>query len=161
MFNLLPRVPAIEQVEMPLIYAGAKDRRKRAMEALEILGISHRANHRPNELSGGQQQRVAIARALVTNPALILADEPTGNLDSRSGEELMALLQRLNRERGITIVLVTHEREIALHARRIVHIRDGHIVQDEIVERPVKADDILAELPAEEEDEEEETPAPR
>ncbi|HEY3116878.1 MAG TPA: ABC transporter ATP-binding protein, partial [Chloroflexota bacterium] len=161
MFNLLPRVPAIEQVEMPLIYAGAKDRRKRAMEALEILGISHRANHRPNELSGGQQQRVAIARALVTNPALILADEPTGNLDTRSGEELMALLQRLNRERGITIVLVTHERDISLHARRIVHIRDGHIVEDETVEQPIKAEDILAELPAEEADEEEETLALR
>ena len=153
-FNLLARTSALENVELPLIYAAnghrSKDREDKARRCLEMVGLAGREDHMPSQLSGGQQQRVAIARALVTNPALILADEPTGNLDTRSGEELMALLQRLNRERSITIVLVTHEREIALHAGRIVHIRDGHIVEDETVEQPVDANDILAALPPEE-----------
>src|SRR5207237_2617272 len=109
MFNLLARVPAVEQVQLPLLYSGAKNKRELAVAALESVGLGDRLGHKPSEMSGGQQQRVAIARSLVTNPAIILADEPTGNLDSRSSEEIMALLQNLNRERGITIVLVTHE----------------------------------------------------
>lgn len=148
MFNLLPRIPAVEQVELPLIYAGVKDRRARALAALELMGISHRAGHRPSELSGGQQQRVAIARALVNQPAIIMADEPTGSLDTRTGEELMGLLQRLNREQGITVVLVTHERDIAAHARRIVEIRDGRVVRDQLVDQPIDALQVLAAMPA-------------
>jgi putative ABC transport system ATP-binding protein len=147
-FNLLPRMPAVEQVELPLIYAHARDRRRRAMAALQALGIANRAHHRPSELSGGQQQRVAIARALVTNPAIILADEPTGNLDTRSGEELMALLQQLNRDRAITIVLVTHERDIAAHTNRVIQIRDGRVIHDEPVDRPRSATEVLAGLPS-------------
>jgi putative ABC transport system ATP-binding protein len=148
-FNLLPRVAAIEQVELPLIYSGAKDRRKRAQAALESVGLGPRMHHKPTELSGGQQQRVAIARALVNDPAIILADEPTGALDTRTSEDIMALFQALNEERGITIVFVTHEPEIARHTRRIIHIRDGLIGADEPVDRPVRALDILATLPAE------------
>ncbi len=138
-FNLLPRTTALDQVELPLIYAGIrsrKERRRRAREALEMVGLGDRLHHRPNELSGGQQQRVAIARALVNNPSIILADEPTGNLDSKSGAEIMHIFQRLNQEQGITIVLVTHEPDIALHTHRIVHLKDGQIVQDEIVPEP-------------------------
>ncbi|HZT06785.1 MAG TPA: ABC transporter ATP-binding protein [Chloroflexota bacterium] len=152
MFNLLPRVPAVEQVQLPLLYAGAKNKRERAIAALEAVGLGHRLNHKPSEMSGGQQQRVAIARSLVTEPAIILADEPTGNLDTRSSEEILALFQSLNRERGITIVLVTHEPDVGNHGDRVVHIRDGRVQEDHTVERPIRAADVLAHLPAEDGD---------
>ena len=130
-FNLIPRTTALHNVEMPLIYAGAQNRRPRALAALESVGLADRAGHQPTELSGGQQQRAAIARALVTNPAILLADEPTGNLDSASIVEIMKLLSELNREQARTIVLITHERDIAAFAKRIVELRDGLIVTDE------------------------------
>jgi len=130
-FNLIPRTTALHNVEMPLIYAGAPNRRPRALEALEAVGLGNRAGHQPTELSGGQQQRAAIARALVTNPAILLADEPTGNLDSASSVEIMKLLAQLNQEEGRTIVLITHERDIAAFAGRIVELRDGLIQSDE------------------------------
>ncbi len=131
-YNLLPRLSAIENVELPLIYAGgSKGRRARALAALERVGLSHRALHRPAELSGGEQQRVGIARALVNGPKLVLADEPTGNLDSRSSEAILAALQSLNRDDGITIVMVTHEHDVAAAAQRIVSMRDGRVVGDE------------------------------
>jgi putative ABC transport system ATP-binding protein len=152
MFNLLARQPAIEQVELPLIYAGTKERRARALAALKAVALEDRMHHKPSELSGGQQQRVAIARALVTTPAMILADEPTGNLDTRSSEEILAIFQALNREQGITVVLVTHERDIAEHAQRIVFIRDGRVHQDETVAEPVDARDVLARLPLQDEE---------
>jgi putative ABC transport system ATP-binding protein len=129
-FNLLPRTTALQNVELPLVYAGGKNRRERAVAALQRVGLSERLHHRPNELSGGQQQRVAIARALINDPAIILADEPTGNLDSKSGAEIMAIFQELNERQGITVVFVTHEPDIAEHTRRIVRLMDGRIVED-------------------------------
>ncbi len=133
-FNLLPRSNALHNVELPLIYAGvpSAERKERAKEALEKVGLADRINHKPNELSGGQRQRVAIARALVTNPAIILADEPTGNLDTKTGEEIMALFSHLH-DQGHTIILVTHEEYIAEHAKRIIRLRDGKIENDEFV----------------------------
>ncbi len=130
-FNLLARTPAVENVELPLIYAGVarKERNQKSMKMLERVGLGDRTDHHPAQLSGGQQQRVAIARALVTEPLLILADEPTGALDSRTSREIMALLQELNRQ-GMTVVLVTHENDVARFARRILSFRDGRVVQD-------------------------------
>ena len=130
-FNLIPRTSALHNVEMPLIYAGAGSRRTaRAREALGAVGLGDRMHHQPTEMSGGQQQRAAIARALVTNPAILLADEPTGNLDTASSLEIMKLLTRLNDEQGRTIVLITHEQDIARFARRVVELRDGVVVRD-------------------------------
>jgi putative ABC transport system ATP-binding protein len=130
-FNLIPRTTALHNVEMPLIYAGAPNRRPRALEALDAVGLANRADHQPTELSGGQQQRAAIARALVTDPAILLADEPTGNLDSASSVEIMKLLVELNEQHARTIVLITHERDIAAFAKRTVELRDGLITRDE------------------------------
>ncbi len=130
-FNLIPRTTALHNVEMPLIYAGAPNRRPRALEALDAVGLANRADHQPTELSGGQQQRAAIARALVTDPAILLADEPTGNLDSGSSVEIMKLLVELNEQHARTIVLITHERDIAAFAKRTVELRDGLVVRDE------------------------------
>lgn len=140
-FNLLPRTDCLSNVELPLIYSGMKtaERRRRASETLERVGLGDRIDHRPNELSGGQRQRVAIARALVNNPSILLADEPTGNLDTKTGQEIMMLFEELYRA-GNTILVVTHEQEIADHARRIIWLRDGQIESDTRVESPVLED---------------------
>jgi putative ABC transport system ATP-binding protein len=151
-FNLLARTSAIDNVELPLLYTHkaikAAERRKRAMAALTAVGLAERAHHHPNQLSGGQQQRVAIARGLINDPSLLLADEPTGNLDSRTSVEVMGIFQRLNAEKGITVLLITHERDIAEYAQRIVSFRDGRIIADQRVAVRRDADVELASLPA-------------
>ena len=154
-FNLLSRTSALENVELPMLYAGIDGavRNERALAALAAVGLAGREQNHPNQLSGGQQQRVAVARALVNNPALILADEPTGNLDSRTSVEVMEIFQRLNRERGITLVLVTHEPDIAEYASRVVVFKDGKIKKDFQVESPRDAAEELRNLPAVIEDE--------
>ena len=156
-FNLLSRTSALENVELPMLYAGVEtsQRDQRALEALAAVGLAGREQNHPNQLSGGQQQRVAVARALVNNPALILADEPTGNLDSRTSVEVMEIFQRLNRERGITLVLVTHETDIAEYAQRVVVFKDGKIKKDYQIENQRDAAEELKNLPPVVEDEDE------
>ncbi len=157
-FNLLSRTSAVENVELPMLYLGvdAAQRRQRAMEALAAVGLAGREQNHPNQLSGGQQQRVAVARSLVNHPALILADEPTGNLDSRTSVEVMEIFQRLNRERGITLVLVTHERDIAQYADRVIVFRDGKIKSDYLVEDRRDAAEELKHMPVIDDDDDEE-----
>ncbi len=154
-FNLLSRTSALENVELPMLYAGVEtaERHTRSLEALRAVGLAGREHNHPNQLSGGQQQRVAIARSLVNRPALILADEPTGNLDSRTSVEVMEIFQKLNRERGITLVLVTHEHDIAEYADRVVVFKDGRIKEDYPIENPRDASEELSLLPDVEADE--------
>lgn len=149
-FNLLKRTTALRQVELPLVYGNVRDRSKRARAALEAVGLGQRLHHLPSELSGGQQQRVAIARALVNEPSVILADEPTGNLDTRSGTEVMQIFQRLNRENGITTVFVTHDPWIARHTGRVIMLRDGKIIADQRVMKPLVAGEVERPSEAEE-----------
>ena len=152
-FNLLSRTSAIDNVELPLLYRGGKsrasERHKMAMEALASVGLGQRFDHHPNQLSGGQQQRVAIARALITRPSILLADEPTGNLDTRTSVEVMGIFQRLNIERGITVLLITHEHDIAEYGTRILAFRDGQVVSDKPVERRRVAEEEMRALPQE------------
>jgi putative ABC transport system ATP-binding protein len=152
-FNLLSRTSAVDNVELPLLYSGtsikAAERRRRAMESLEAVGLGARSDHHPNQLSGGQQQRVAIARALITTPSILLADEPTGNLDTRTSIEVMGIFQRLNRERGITVLVITHEQDIAEYGTRVITCRDGQIVSDRPVSRRRTAETELETLPQE------------
>jgi putative ABC transport system ATP-binding protein len=149
-FNLLSRTSALDNVELPLLYGGSApktaDRHKRAVQMLELVGLGNRADHHPNQLSGGQQQRVAIARALINNPSIVLADEPTGNLDTRTSIEVMGIFPRLNKERGITVVLITHEMDIAEYGTRTVTFRDGQVIADRPVTRRRVAEDELATL---------------
>ena len=165
-FNLLPRTSALDNVELPLLYSGngmkASERRRRAQDALAAVGLTDRSDHHPNQLSGGQQQRVAIARALISDPSIVLADEPTGNLDSRTSVEVMDIFQTLNSERGITILLITHEREIAEYGSRIIGFRDGRILADHATDTRRIARTELAALPPDvdlEIDRQHETPA--
>ncbi|HEX5475987.1 MAG TPA: ABC transporter ATP-binding protein [Vicinamibacterales bacterium] len=157
-FNLLSRTTALDNVELPLLYNGGSrmktaERHRRAKEVLEIVGLGQRMDHYPNQLSGGQQQRVAIARALINEPAILLADEPTGNLDTRTSIEVMDIFQRLNVERGITVVLITHEMDIAEHGTRLVRFRDGRIqIDQQVIQRRMAAEELAA-LPPPEEDE--------
>jgi putative ABC transport system ATP-binding protein len=153
-FNLLSRTTAVENVELPLLYNGSspKNRDEKARKALSMVGLEGRENHYPNQLSGGQQQRVAIARALVNDPAIILADEPTGNLDTKTSIEVMDIFQNLNQQ-GITIVLITHEKDIASFTKRNILFRDGRIVKDETVNSPQKAKEVLLSLPPVEDEE--------
>lgn len=146
-FNLLARTSALENVLLPLVYAGVshKQRRKRAREVLVSVGLGDRLDHTPNELSGGQQQRVAIARALVNDPAIILADEPTGNLDSQSGKEVMEILQRLNHDAGMTVILVTHDPNVTRYAQRVIQLFDGKILSEASVENPIRAEGAVVE----------------
>ena len=152
-FNLLSRTTALDNVELPLLYRSGRmktaERHKLAVEALTAVGLAERADHHPNQLSGGQQQRVAIARALITSPSILLADEPTGNLDTRTSVEVMGIFQRLNLERGITVLLITHEPDIAEYGTRIISCRDGHVVSDRPVDRRRAAEDELRALPEE------------
>ena len=152
-FNLLSRTSALDNVELPLLYGGSSslktaERHQRAKEMLTLVGLGNRSDHHPNQLSGGQQQRVAIARALINNPSILLADEPTGNLDTRTSIEVMGIFQRLNQERGITVVLITHEVDIAEYGTRAVTFRDGQVVADKAIGRRRMAQDELAALPA-------------
>ena len=155
-FNLLPRTSALENVELPLLYNGqplsAAERDRKALGLLQAVGLGERAHHTPNQLSGGQQQRVAIARALVNDPEILLADEPTGNLDTRTSVEIMEILQRLNRDKGITIILITHEHDIAEYGHRVITFRDGRVVSDEQVETRRDAAAEFAALPELEEE---------
>jgi putative ABC transport system ATP-binding protein len=154
-FNLLSRTSALDNVELPLLYGGSSkktaERHQRAKEMLELVGLGNRADHHPNQLSGGQQQRVAIARALINNPSILLADEPTGNLDTKTSIEVMGIFQRLNKERGITVVLITHEMDIAEYGTRMVTFRDGQVIADRPVTKRRNADQELAALPQPEE----------
>jgi putative ABC transport system ATP-binding protein len=151
-FNLLSRTSALDNVELPLLYGGSGmksvERHKRAMDVLKAVGLEDRADHHPNQLSGGQQQRVAIARSLINNPSILLADEPTGNLDTRTSIEVMDIFQRLNQERSITVLLITHEHDIAEYGTRMVQFRDGLVVMDRPVQRRRLAEDELTALPA-------------
>jgi putative ABC transport system ATP-binding protein len=148
-FNLVSRTSAMENVELPLLYAGVSgsERQRRAREALAIVGLSDRERNMPNQLSGGQQQRVALARALVNNPSIILADEPTGALDTRTSVEVMEIFQRLNRERKLTVIIVTHEPDISSYGERVIQVRDGRIASDERVLQRLEAAEVLKSLP--------------